>query len=546
MKPTLVFVIVVILAFALASCSQPPRLEITVTAPQAVTVSATAVALTYETATLFPSDTAEFDGPQATLAHIRATKTARAFLTGTATPTMMLSFKTPTVSNTPAPSNTPRATVIPMVAPTFEPSPTTFDVVTIVTRTPASAAQCPVIDSGLKPDVEAWLDENTFVTLKDEPVLEFLNQGGSPDAVIIALEQKWAWFRERHLGARQDLTGDGVAELILSDRRIVYVLGCRDGQYQALLSVTDDPSWMWSIRFLLPGDMNLDGVSEIIIDEYGGHSYPAETVAIYEWGGTAFVSLVDDVLLTEDCGLSRASALLADVTVRDVDENGTFELLLAGEPVPGAQYMQGPPWREMTNIYAWNGVQFVCTQVEYAQPEYRIQAAQDGDRALVAGEYDRALDFYQQTIFSDKLEEWTYDRLRWEINCSASMDACGSHSTPTAGADEYYVLAAYARYRIMLLHILRGYLAEAETVYNTLQEKFPPGQLGRAYAEMATAFWEEYQGSQSIGPACGKAVEYATAHPEDVLSHLGNGDFAAMYFGVQSLAYTPEDMCPFR
>jgi hypothetical protein len=89
-------------------------------------------------------------------------------------------------------------------------------------------------------------------------------------------------------------------------------------------------------------------------------------------------------------------------------------------------------------------------------------------------------------------------------------------------------------------------LPEAEIVYNTLQKKYSEGQVGHAYAEMAAAFWNEYQKEKNIGQACAKAVDYATAHPGETLSYLGNGENAITYYGEQSLEYRPDDLCPFR
>jgi hypothetical protein len=40
-------------------------------------------------------------------------------------------------------------------------------------------------------------------------------------------------------------------------------------------------------------------------------------------------------------------------------------------------------------------------------------------------------------------------------------------------AEEYTQLATYARFRILLLRTLLGIQVEAQTVYDTLQNKFP-------------------------------------------------------------------------
>ncbi len=287
-------------------------------------------------------------------------------------------------------------------------------------------------------------------------------------------------------------------------------------------------------------DMNLDGVNEIMAIA-GDDRF--RNVFLIQWGGSEFQMLnLDPVLGFSACselyGPSWAYAL-------DTDDNGTLELVLKQTIPIWSEYTDGLPWRKETRTCTWNGVSYVLTRTEIdTPPEYRFQAIQDGDRATLAGDYARALDLYQQAIFSDKLDWWSHDRRRYEV------DAGGYKPTPIPSLSpdpaEYPMLAAYARYRIMLLHTVRGYLSDAEIVYKTLQDKFPQGQVGHAYAEMATAFWDEFRLSKNLEQACAKAVEYATLHPVDVLSYLGNSEYSTPYFGDQSLKYTPEDVCPFR
>jgi hypothetical protein len=231
----------------------------------------------------------------------------------------------------------------------------------------------------------------------------------------------------------------------------------------------------------------------------------------------------------------------------DTDGNGTLELVLKQDIPILSEYSMFLPWRKEERTCMWDGGAFVLTHVELSPPEYRFQAVQDGDRASLAGEYDKALELYQQAIFSDKLDWWTFERRVHEIGVYGQEFVIKPTPIPSLLPDplEYPNLAAYARFRILLLHLLRGYLPEAQTVYATLQEKFPAGQPGHAYAELAAAFWDEYQASQSMGLACGKAIEYATAHPVEILAYLGNSDYSETYFGQQSLDYQPEDVCPF-
>ena len=112
--------------------------------------------------------------------------------------------------------------------------------------------------------------------------------------------------------------------------------------------------------------------------------------------------------------------------------------------------------------------------------------------------------------------------------------------TPIPDPGEHPRLAAYAYYRMIVLHIHLGETEAATIQYATLQDKFPAASPGHPYAEMASAFWDAYQSSQNMTSACGAAIQYAVAHP-DILTVLGSD-----YHGAQSHTYVPEDVCPFR
>jgi hypothetical protein len=157
------------------------------------------------------------------------------------------------------------------------------------------------------------------------------------------------------------------------------------------------------------------------------------------------------------------------------------------------------------------------------------------------GAYDLALLRYQDAIFGDAPEWWSPERAEglkvlWEIEQGAEVPT-PSPSEPDPA--EYDHLAAYARFRILLLYLLQGWESDAETVYTTLVGVYPEGAAGAVFAAMATEFWVAYQDTGSIGEACAEAIAVAEAHPE-VLFYLG-----AVHHGGQSRIYMPGDVCPF-
>lgn len=407
-------------------------------------------------------------------------------------------------------------------------TPTLYDPANAVTRTPAPAAQCPVEN----PDFVPVFNSPSEFHRHDQEILEFLNAGATRQTVITAFRQDHPGY-EDWIIQEKDVTGDGVPEIIYEESLIgayLYVYHCKEDIYELQFALDEDFRWP-ALTILAISDLNIDGVNEIVAvmgDDRTRFFY------VLEWDESGFKRLnwngdFDD----RTCTLMYGPSTMDFV---DVDNNGTYELIMHQAIPIWSEYIEGLPWREETRTCTWNGSLFVMTNIEYAPPQYRFQAVQDADRASLKQEYDKALDLYQQAIFSDQLDWWSIERADHERQIAMGNT---EHPLPDPDPNEYYYLAAYARFRILLLHLLRGYLPEAETVYDTLQEKFPAGQPGAEFAEMAAQFWNAYQNSADIGQACQQAIAYAEQHT-DVLAYLG--DYT---HGWQSIDYEPADVCPF-
>ena len=455
----------------------------------------------------------------------------------TQTPTTTVTItQTPTQSFTQAPTQTQQPAFTP--SKTQPPSATpTFDVHTIVTRTPAPRAQCPAAQAGKVPDFEYPSFTSEEVEQFYDHVLDFLNVGGSSQAIIKIYQQNM-WGRIDREAQIIDLTGDTIPELVLTAPNSSVVYLCKEGQYSSTHLISETYHYATPKIFQIK-DINRNGVPEII---FGAGDSRFQFYTVYEWDGSDFQILNIDFSASRS-DASRCDMMMGDSKIETADTGTSLELIFKqGIPI-WTEYSEGLPWRKETRTCTWNGTAFVFTKTQLAPPEYRFQAVQDGDRATLAGEYDKALSFYQQAIFDDKLDWFSQDRRLAELNA-----APGVYPTPDQSmrdGAEYPNLAAYARFRIMLLHIKRGFLPEAKTVYDALQEKFPSGQPGHAYAEMATAFWQTYTSSKSMEQACNSAIDYATTHSTEILAYLGNGDSSQGFYGEQSLTYTPASVCPF-
>ena len=214
----------------------------------------------------------------------------------------------------------------------------------------------------------------------------------------------------------------------------------------------------------------------------------------------------------------------------------------------------GLPWRAREVTLGWKWHNYIITDIDFFPPEYRFQAIQDGDRATSIREFDKAISFYQDAVFSDKLDWWSYERKKYEYVLSynlwfAEQGAISDLPTstplpleiyPVEDTSEYYRLAAYAYFRMIAIYVLRNEVDAAQIKYETMQKKFPPDNPGYPYLEMTTAFLDAFQKSHTMTQACSAAIDYA-ARNRDILTPLGSD-----YHGDQSLIDKPEDVCPFR
>jgi len=443
--------------------------------------------------------------------------------TSTAIPT------TATPSPTPIPS-TQTITLLPTI-PTFTP---TFDVSTIVTVTPAPPAACPRENSKVAGEF-ATPDSNGFYEIiVPEDVLTYLNSGGT-----FAHLAKSPPFS----GEIKDLTGDGVSEVVLRGLVRYDILGCKDGKYQNLFQFF---TYDFSIDLEDILDLNKDGIPELIFYSFSRYGYA--NVYIVGWDGNRFRSLIDIGVDTTTSAVLDSVSTTTYHKLMDTNGDGLKEIVLEDNPdtlegVSGLTIWLLIPFRKDTISLGWNGKNFVVLNPQnYAPPQYRFQAIQDADRQARYGNYTGALSLYQEAVFNDRLEWWSPERQNYEVyvyNSQLDPERIVS-PTPIPNNTEYQRLAAYAYYRIILLHIVQGHESDAGTVYKTLQQKFANDQHGRPYAEMATAFWEAYQSTHKMYDGCAASIQYAAENPE-ILVPLGSD-----YHGSQSHTYVPADVCPFR
>jgi hypothetical protein len=454
------------------------------------------------------------------------------------TPTSTSTLVIPETIQLPTATRRPTATLTVTLTPVQIPK-STFDASKAITQTPFPAARCtPDGSKTALPDLDTLNQSRDFF---ENTIVEILNAGGIQSIVGGHKET------DGYAITLADLTHDGVPELITENGYklpgFLSVFGCDGVQYKKMLTV--DAAYDYAPSVMQTSDMNLNGMPDLALVLTTCHWCTG--VLVYEWDGQAFQSLIREWFIDTSLNELHYSSIAelvgyADAEIVDAYGNGTYEIILRGGLLSNISdsYTYGP-FRSTIKTFMWDGQYYSKYRQKYSPPEFRFQAIQDGDDASLYGDYDEALAFYQDAFFNDKLKGWSAEEKENQI---AHVDVLYTSSpTPTSlppHYEDYDPIAAYARYRIMLLHILRGYQKEAQVVYDTLQELFPEGNMGHPYTEMAQLFWFEYSNSKNVKLACQQAINYANAHQE-ILVPL-NGPESSFW----SRQYVPGDICPFE
>ena len=372
----------------------------------------------------------------------------------------------------------------------------------------------------------------------ENTILDLLNSGG--------IEQLMSHYKQGNM-TYKDVTNDQVKELIISGlypRPSLFVFGCKDGQFIDLLKIP--PGEEGNPEVLAIKDMNKDGKLELVIDMLACRY--CKGAQIYEWNGESFDSLVKswyfDDIVTNSIQFNDIAdfAGSTDISIADIDHDGFDELVLDGGTPSGLAAMSGweGPWRKQKMIYKWNGQAYVWFSQLYYPPKFRFEAIQDGDIQTARGDYDDAIKSYQAAIFETDLKSWDFDIWHNLVveNDEKRIFGYPDLKTMPFNQKEYQQLSSYARYRMFLIYLKREWMSDARTIFTTMQEKFPQGDPGYPYLQMATIFWEEYQSSHDLNQSCSKVIEFIKEN-KDTLDPLNSGS-------LWEKTYYPEDVCPYR
>jgi len=172
------------------------------------------------------------------------------------------------------------------------------------------------------------------------------------------------------------------------------------------------------------------------------------------------------------------------------------------------------PFRRLTRTWTWDASaqSFLLTSELLEPPRYRIHVLLDAEVASRRGEWTTALDLYHRVVLDDALLDW--------------VDPAAERAN----------LSGYSMFRVVVTYTQMGDQGDAQVAYGILQNQYAPGSVGRAYADLARAFWETWTAGGDLTQSCSAARAFAAAHTTAVLDPL--------YFGYANPAYAPVDVCP--
>jgi hypothetical protein len=383
----------------------------------------------------------------------------------------------------------------------------------------SAPARCPAAGSPLLPDLPPPFSQYA------EVIAAYLSEGGAT-TILEATFRTWNAFSEFGglVRADRDFTGDGVPEVLvvlLDPSRAgdfpqpgdLFIFGCDNGKYRLLFQ--NGYASDRGVPFISSADdVNEDFLNDLIYTTttcQGPSCFT--TIKAYSWNLTLgnFDSLLTNEIREPSARVS-VSDVYGDPYKELIVDTGIIEDVNAG------------PQRTYTSIYRWNGTAYVLSERLISPSQYRIHVIYDADQALLDGDYDRALELYEDVVKDSTLLAWRYP-------------------------SETEYLIAYARFKEILLYTLRGQLPAAQGTRDRLVEQYTVpveggegGSLnfgalpGVEFARMADFWWGDFALNRDPGRSCQIVIGYIRANPTaiEVLNS----------FGFSNPTYTATDVCP--
>jgi len=257
--------------------------------------------------------------------------------------------------------------------------------------------------------------------------------------------------------------------------------------------------WLWQ-------DMNNDGAAELVMSDSlcGAHTC-FDNFKILSWNGIEFINrLADRTDRTDDLPNPRGE-------ISDPDGDGIYDFVVQSG---GISSVGAGPQRGKIRVWTYDSAQGVWMFASDTPGEsnFRLHILHDADVAATRGDYDTALTLYDRVVNDDTLQDWI--------------------DPPT----ERENLTAFAMYREVMIHLLRGNTGATEATLTQMRNRFPPESTQTGYVDMALLFHATYP--TGLETTCAAVRDFATLHASTVLEPLGS-----IVFGYGNPDYTAGQMC---
>ncbi len=336
-------------------------------------------------------------------------------------------------------------------------------------------------------------------------IVEYLNDSnGDEDGLRTTLES-WGALRRMTDLLRMDVDDDGAGELlmVITDPSPEYGINApgdllvvdRDGGRFSLAYSAAGYSPLLDPVLMEVDDLNGDGHTELA---YSSTSCGAHTCFTTVYVVASGMGTYDDLTAG---GLEMA---YVEPLFSDRDGDGIRELILYGGTIGS---VGAGPQRARTEVYEWDGAAYVLVETVYDPSNFLYFRVLDANRALLTGDYDRAVALYREAIDDSDLDVWMDESEREE-------------------------LAAFSQYRLSLTYLVLGQVDLAQAARDELLVEQP----ANIYAQVVAVLWDAYLRETSLTTACGEVAAFAASHPQAV-------EVLAVY-GYGNPTFTPQEVCP--
>jgi hypothetical protein len=347
-------------------------------------------------------------------------------------------------------------------------------------------------------------------------IAQYLTATDAPTACPDALLDAWAIpISPTARCVVGDTDADGQDELVL------VLAPPLKQETPVVVAVLDKSAGSWGVGFQSPGtaegggflvsltgggsldevlmavqDLNTVPGAEIVyrVESCGAHTCYT-TVEVYGWSGTTYADLTD----------GEISISYADVALQDTDSDGDTEIVMHGGTIGS---VGAGPTRTRTEVYGWNGQQYVLTQVTLDPSEWLYHNVLDADDAFAAGDFALALSLYTRAL--------------------------EDHSLVESKENERSEMDPYLHFRIAVTYMAQGGAASEAAQSLDAAVNSNPGSL---HGEMARAFRDAWLPAGDAIAGCLAANDYVQANLQAF------EDF--WYFGYGNREFSPQGLCPF-